>query len=493
MPRYRITRGSIHEKFHNSRKPVQIIGGGFGNGKTAAACVKAIRLATDYPGSNGLIARATYAKLNDTIRKELYKWIPSGQVARWPTTTDNTMILKNGSVINMRYIAQRGKKTDDGNTTSNLLSATYDWAVVDQIEDPEIVYKDYTDLIGRMRGSTPYKGDDPTMPMTGPRFVILTANPSANWVYHKLVKPMHNYLATGVVTDDLVYDEDTFEPLIDLFEGSTYENEANLPPDFIKGLEANYKGQMRKRFLMGEWAAYEGLVYPDFSIKTHMIPAEHITTILRNGFKDRTRFDGIQGFDLGIGKPSCYLCGFVDDHGRIFIIDGFYTPGLTHHQIAVKITEIQERYYNYIDFRDPIWADPQIFKRNQVVGETITTVGKALQEAGLYIKAGQNAIESGIMKLSGYLSIVDNLHYLDDTQPGPGIYFSEELSFIADEFLGYFWKTNDVGDRIDVPNGRNDHAMDTLKYLVSRMPDPTELIYKKPHLVPEIMKWQEAS
>jgi hypothetical protein len=46
------------------------MGGGFGNGKTTAGVVKALELAKDYPGSNGLIARSTFPKLNDTIRKE---------------------------------------------------------------------------------------------------------------------------------------------------------------------------------------------------------------------------------------------------------------------------------------------------------------------------------------------------------------------------------------------------------------------------------------
>ncbi len=191
MAKYKMIRDSVQYLFNMSRKKVQIMAGGFGNGKSAAACVKAIGLAMDYPGSNGLVARESYVKLNDTVRKEFYKWIPHDAVARWPTTTDNTMILKNGSTINFRYIAQRGKKSSDGQSTSNLLSATYDWVVVDQIEDPQIMHKDFLDLLGRLRGSTPYKGTDPTMPMSGPRWLILTANPSANWVYSKLIKPLH--------------------------------------------------------------------------------------------------------------------------------------------------------------------------------------------------------------------------------------------------------------------------------------------------------------
>ena len=125
MATYNVKRGGIHQRFLNSRFPVQVLGGGFGNGKTACVCVKAIRLAIDYPGSNGLIARETYPKLNDTIRKEFYKWVPHNQVKRWPTKDDNTLIFKNGSVVNFRYIQQR-KQSEDGVATSNLLSATYD-------------------------------------------------------------------------------------------------------------------------------------------------------------------------------------------------------------------------------------------------------------------------------------------------------------------------------------------------------------------------------
>lgn len=493
MPTYKIIEGSMHHQFSLSRKKVQVLGGGFGNGKTAAVCVKAIQLAQGYPGSNGLIARENYVKLNDTIRKEFYKWCPANSVARWPTTNDNTLIFKNGSTVNFRYISQRGKKTIDGNTTSNLLSATFDWAVVDQIEDPEIQYKDFLDIMGRMRGSTPYKGNDPTMPLTGPRYVLLTANPSANWVYQKLIKPYHQYLATGVVTEDLLVDPDTLEPIMDLFEGSTYENAHNLDEDFIKGLEASYKGQMRDRFLMGKWAAYEGLVYPEFGLDTHTVSKEEIERILLRSTKSKVRFSGIEGFDLGITQPSCYLCGFVDEEGHVFIVDGFYEPGLSTDQIKAMIREKRSEWAWAIDFdEEPLWADPAIFKKTQVKGQTTTTVAKLLMEDGdIWIKPGQNDIKNGIMKVAGYLAIRPNFHYNDPTAPAPGMFFRNDLQFIFDEFTAYFWKTDQGGDRIDEPRDKNDHAMDTLKYLLSRAPDPSTLVFRRPFLTPEYLKWQE--
>lgn len=489
--KYRLEQGSPQWQYLHCRKKIQGFGGGFGNGKTAAMCIKAIGLAQDYPGSNGLIARASYVKLNDTIRKEFYKWLPQGAIARLPTTTDNTLILKNGTTINFRYIAQRGKKANDGSSTSNLLSATYDWVFVDQLEDPEIQHKDFLDLLGRLRGSTPYKGKDPTMPMSGPRWLCFAVNPTANWVYTRLVKPYHIWKSTGKIEEDLIVDPDTLEPMIEIIEGSTFTNAHNLDADFLKGLQGSYKGQMYERFVLGKWAAYEGLVYPEFSRDMHYIPHERIVRKLKDGLIDRTRYEGIQGYDLGMVVPSCYLYGFVDELGNIFLVDGFYRPSSNMKIDADEIKVIQNRYEYGVRLTDPIWADPAIFKKTQVQGETITTVAKLLINEGLDIKPGQNAIENGIMKVSGYLAIQPDGHIDDPQKPGPRLYISDNLQFIGDEFLSYFWQTNGSGERIDRPTDRNDHAMDTIKFMVSRLPDPTTLIYRQPAVTPEHLKWHE--
>jgi len=491
MPKYRVIPGTPQHTYMLARNKIQMYGGGFGNGKTAAMCVKAIGLAFDYPGSNGLIARASYVKLNDTIKKEFFKWLPPGAIARMPTTTDNTLILKNGTTVNFRYIAQRGKKTADGYTTSNLLSATYDWAFVDQLEDPEIQYKDFLDILGRLRGSTPYKGNDPTMPMTGPRWLGIAVNPTANWVYTKIVKPYHQYRATGLITDDLIHDPDTKQVLIDIIEAPTTSNAHNLDADFLQGLRSTYKGQMYDRFVLGKWAAYEGLVYPEFSRDMHLLPHEEIEKILHANWRERSRYNGIQSFDLGLVVPSCYLIGFVDELSNIIFVDGFYRPSSSTAVDASEIKALQQLYQYGIEFSDPIWADPAIFKKTQLKGMSATTVARGLSDEGLFVKPGQNAIENGIMKVNGYLAIQPIGHILDPARPGPRMYFSDKLQFIADEFLAYFWQTNPNGERIDRPIDRNDHAMDAVKYAVSRLPDPSTLVYRAPAITPEHLKWHE--
>ena len=59
MPNFKLTRNSLQDKFLKSKAKVQLYGGGFANGKTATSCIKAIKLAKDYPGANILMARST--------------------------------------------------------------------------------------------------------------------------------------------------------------------------------------------------------------------------------------------------------------------------------------------------------------------------------------------------------------------------------------------------------------------------------------------------
>jgi len=493
MPEYRIKPDGMHHQFLQCRRKVQIIGGGFGNGKTAAVCIKAIQLCKDYPGCKGIIAMATYAQLNDTIREEFYKWVPASSVKRWPTLADNTLVFKNGSQINFRYIKQKGKAAAaDGNTSSNLLSATYDFAVVDQIENPEISYKDYLDLFGRLRGSTPYKGDDKSMPSSGPRWMMLTANPSFNWVFHKIIKPWEHYKKTGEHHTDLLVDPETSEVMIQVFEASTYENAHNLAPDFIKGLEAAYTGQFRDRYLGGEWGAFEGLVYPTFNQEYHMLHKERIMRYIIDLCHKGIRCEFIEGFDFGMASPCCYLCGFVDHRGRIFVIDGFYKREMQLQDIATQILSMRMQYSPFAKDVTTVLADPAIFRRTIVdkIGKGASTVARIFQDQyNLHMTPAQNDITSGIAKITAYLTVKNFEHFESGNLNGGLLYISSHLTFMADEFLAYFWSMSASMERTDKPIDRNDHAMDTLKYMLSYVPQAVELLISYQHTREGVDLW----
>lgn len=477
---YVIMPGSFHEKFWVSRSKIQFIGGAFANGKTTAGVVKGLHIAKNYPGSIGLMARATKPKLRTTLMREVFKWCPKSWIKSF-NKGDGELVLINESRIDFRYISQKG--TDEGDSTSNLLSATYDWAFIDQIEDPEIQEKDFDDIMGRLRGDAPYTGDDPTMPKDGPRWFIVTANPTGGWPYYKLAKPLIDW-RNGIENKDLIVDPETHEPMIEMFEGSTYDNSHNLKADFIRGLEATYRGQMRDRFLLGKWASYEGLVYPDYNDKIHLVEHSDCIKYLQGLRESRYTLSFLEGYDHGIHSPSCYLLAFVDDFGNVTVFDGFYEPEYSIHKSAQRIKTL--RMVHGVNEDNTIWADPQIFRRSgtsdsKVVGRATNEIFEIDEDVRSFVR-GNNNIINGIAKISSYLTIdPKNRNPYTGTQGAPKMYFSNKLEFMRREISSYHWKRQkSTGEIIDSPSDKNDHAMDALKYLMSGRPKPSEYITSYP-------------
>jgi len=495
---YRIKEGSLHEKFQASRNKIQIFGGGFGNGKTTGAVIKALMVAKDYPGCNILVARSTFPKLNATIRKEVKSWCPKAWIKRDVNSKENLIELTNGSIINFSYIAQDGKSAES--STSNLLSATYDLIVIDQIEDPEISHKDFLDLLGRLRGSTPYRGQDDTMPSSGPRWLICMCNPTRNWVYRELVKPLQDR-KLGIPNEKLLVDEETNQPIIDLFEGSTYDNADNLPADFITTQESAYKGQMRQRFLLGEWGAYEGQVYPQYDASMHYIDAdlmqEYFEEVSAKGFNPQI----IEAYDHGIAKPACYGLWFTDNVGNTFLLDGFYEKELTIASIARLIKKTRMKYGLVDMFTDdevnysslPILGDPAIFRRASGNSKTVgTTTSGLFAEHGIQMIRANNDVMNGIAKVQSYLEVdPGHMHPITHNFGAPRLFVSTNCPWFDSEISDYFWKKDTSGEYEDAPNDKNDHAMDMTKYALTNRPKIASLKRIPLALPAKYSRWRE--
>lgn len=494
---YKMKAGGMQHRFHQSRAGIQFVGGGYGNGKTAAACIKALRLCEDYPGCNGLIARSTYPKLNDTIRREFLRWCPRPWIKRMPTKDDNTLILINGTTVNFRYVAQRGKETEEAR--SNLLSATYDWIVVDQLEDPEFSHKDFMDLIGRLRGTTPYRGEDYSMPVYGPGWLIATCNPTRNWVYRKIVKPLHDY-HRGVYHPDLLCEVDDDakpvlvdgkpKPIIEMFEGSTYENRENVGDGYIRKMLSTYTGVMRDRFVYGKWGALSGLVYPNFSDADHVIDHDDMLRYLRELYLSGYRPTWVEGYDHGLMRPSCYGLFFADDDNNVFLLDGWYAPEQTVGVSAQRIREVRDRYRPHQ--LDGVYADPDLFRRkaggsSSVVGQTVASL---YEDNGIEMRRGNRDVLAGVSKNWQYLAI-DGLHEhpLTSTVGAPHFYVSNRCTWFIDEVSEYYFSRDTSDEITDKPADRNDHAMDMWKYAMTSRPKLADFV--DPNQPPAWMTWQE--
>jgi len=280
---------------------------------------------------------------------------------------------------------------------------------------------------------------------------------------------------------------------MELYESDVYANKGNLDHDYIQTLETSYKGQMFDRYVLGKWVAYEGLVHPDFDPQIHHLSRKDVMDYLLELRQNNVHVRALEGYDFGNTSPSCYMLGFVDDWGRVILIDGFYLPDFSYALQPSKVFEIRLKYAGLIDFEDQIVADPDIFRKKVVAHrETGTTIAKLLAEGGLDMRPGFNDVVSGIAKVNAYLADkIGARHLLTGEPNGPMIYACDDLSWFETEITNYYWKKNPLGEKIDEPQDKDDHAMNTLKYMLSYLPEASEIVIPSKMLPPEWAFWRE--
>lgn len=502
---YKLIKGSAAEAFHLSRAKIRLYGGGFANGKTTALVIDALKVAKDYPGCTMMLGRASYPKLNSTLRREFFKWCPASWI-KSSNMKDNTCVLINGTTIDFRYIDQR--TTAQGESTSNLLSANYDYIGVDQIEDPEITEHDFEQLLGRLRGSAEYKGNDPTMPRTGPRMMALTCNPTLGWVYKRLVKPLHD-LRNGFYNAELICEVDSKgqrvlvdgmpKPIIEVFEASTYENAQNLEADYIKTLEATYRGKMRDRYLHGKWVAFEGVVYDEFDETMHIVSRGMLDNHLNSLREEGQQFTVLEAYDFGSTAPSCYLLAVVDADGIIYIIDGFYEPsaigGIAHQVDMINKLRKQHVYaeLSASELEPEILADPSMFRTSNAGMLQGASTVQMFADKGIVMRRGNNARLNGILKVKQYLNVQETLINPFTSAYGcPKLFIAEHLTWFRDEITTWRWARDRNDEAIDKPIDGHDHAMDALRYLITDTPSNARIVSRKRKPLPaKLRMWHE--
>ena len=484
MPKFEITEGSPQYKLFTSTAPIQLAAGGYGWGKTSLLCVKCIQIMQDYPNCHGAILRNTEPNLKTTTYQEFLKWCPKHLIAKYPSGNDKHLVFKNGSSVLFSYIKMNVR---GDSKTMNLLSATFDFVFIDQLEDPEFTYDLFCDLQGRLRGTAKYVGneDKPTYC----NFIMCTTNPTQNWVCTKLVRPLKVWEKTGVVSEDLLKDEDLYQrtgevkPIIDLIEGTTYDNAEHLPDGFISRLENMYKGARRRKYMLGEWDVGENLVYDMFIYAENVVDHERMLEHLKELKRDYTP-GWREGFDYGVAKPSCYLLAFIDQYGVYNFIDGWYKAELSVREQAAMINEIREKFGVPSD--SDVISDPALFRRSRT---DVNTVAEEFAKWGVYLVRGNNNIAGGIARCGGMIQLSPGYNPYTGAALSPKVIISADLQFMIDEMVNYRWKQSRDGI-MDVPNDKNDHAMDAMKYVLTYDEDKAKMVKKMIQFQQEIRQWR---
>jgi PBSX family phage terminase large subunit len=365
---------------------------GIGSGKSYAGSVRALMAAGGQIGGMhiptpnlGIVTAPTYTMLRDSTLRTFLEI--AGKAVKEFNKSEMRATLVNGSEILFR-------STDN---FERLRGPSILWWFGDEgaLYQPGV----WKIMVGRLRQHG----------MHGWAW-LATSPRGRNWVYKRFGVPRANYRLIRAKTKDNPY----------------------LDREFIAALYEEYDGDFAKQELEGEFIAFEGLIYPEFTTASHLFTE----TIDTRKFKRV-----IAGVDWGWNNPGCILVGGVDGDGRVTIVHEEYARRKRIEQWAEIAKELRDEWKIDAFYCDP--SEPDYIKK--------------FKELGCRAYAADNRVLPGLEEVRKRLVIRhDGL---------PRLRVVQGAANLINEFEQYQWAENKEGLR-DQPRKANDHAADSLRYLV---------------------------
>jgi hypothetical protein len=275
--------------------------------------------------------------------------------------SDELVRLKTGAEILFRSLEE--------GQVSKILNLSLAGVLVDQVEeldggdDGERVYDT---LLGRL--------SDPR----GPRKVLLVANPAGltSWQYRRLV------------------DEVTRDWFVRRVHFTLRDNAANLPADYVSAMEATAATRPAwfRSFILGEWGAFEGQAYEEFTEALHVVEP----------FEVPAHWDRFESMDHGAANPTAWHSWAVDEDGNLIVVAEHYRAGWLVSQHAAEVKRLRHGWYgDRAGERVPVYADPSTGAKVGLSNRwgQPASVRDEYAEHGIVLSAGQNDRAAGYARL----------------------------------------------------------------------------------------------
>jgi len=278
---------------------------GFGAGKTWAGCAGLCQMAWQHPRVNNGYFAPSYPQIRDiffpTIEEVAEDWGLNTQIRKGDKEVDLYSGRKYRSTIICRSMDVPG----------SIVGFKIGRGLVDEIDTmpADKATSAWRKIIARLR-----------LKFDGVNGVDLTTTPEGfRFTYEQFVKqPRENPAAAG---------------MYGLIQASTYDNEANLPADYIPSLLASYPANLVEAYINGQFVNLaHGTVYVQYDRKLNR-SAETIQ-------KDDVLYIGM---DFNVGKMAAvvHVKRGGNPHAVDELVDRYDTPDM--------IQAIKERYWPYVD------------------------------------------------------------------------------------------------------------------------------------------------
>ena len=396
------SKNKIQQAFMECTARYQCYSGGFGSGKTTACCAKGIVLSVMMPGNCGLVTRNTYPDLRDSTRKVFFETLnkaagllPDADISSHPFVrqwkeAENRMIFKNGSEVLFRHFEEGKIKTGP-----NL-----GWFYIDQAEEaPEDVFNA---LIGRNRRNNVPR-----------QYGMISMNPNGmDWQYRLFVEKK--------------------DPDFQNFDSTTFDNQGNLPKNYITDLLSRYSSDWVDRFVHGKWTTMSGLIFHEFDKNQNTC----------DPFEVPREWVKVRGLDWGIDAPATSVTIARSTEGIFYVVDEYGDREKTPPEHA---KEILERGKSFPGIRSSI-LDASAFRRE--------SDGKSV--ADQYRTSGIHCLPA-TKDILARIALVKNL-----LKTGRLVFVNGATDETQKELQAWKWGARRKG--VEVPAHGNDHYLDALGY-----------------------------
>ena len=216
----------------------------------------------------------------------------------------------------------------------------------------------------------------------------------------------------------------------------TYLNELKLLPE-----------KLRKAYWDGNWDVFEGQFFTEWNKDVHVVTPIEIPPTWK-------RF---RAYDYGHENPACCLWGALDHDGRVWIYRELYYPK-GHKTDVDEQAEDMLRYSGKETYEYSI-ADPAIFSPTGMVGKRgEQTIAEVFARHGIAFYPASNR------RIDGWGVVHQYLRHATDNPPH--VYF---FSTCKDTIRTIPALVHDKLKPEDVDTDGEDHAADTLRYLLMTM------------------------
>jgi phage terminase large subunit len=202
-------------------------------------------IVVNYPNTNWLFCRATYPELKDSVIPQFLELFPPEHHGYEYKSDARLAKFPNKSTINFRAFDRDSK----------ILSNEYSGATLCQGE--ELAKALFLMILGRL------SGDSMPKPL-----LFVEGNPADSWCKERYVENKPDHPADSWCKERYVENKPDH---ILFVEGTTFDNQSNLPENYIENLKLNYPPDYIDRYLYGGWNRTSDRVYTAL-MDHHIIP-----------------------------------------------------------------------------------------------------------------------------------------------------------------------------------------------------------------------------